>query len=75
MKVLLNAKYEFTHKYLSYFFIEMKQFTGSLLNIPILSKLTEDFRIQQQFNFHFTPKKYGLMTQPIVVQNEANLES
>lgn len=37
MKELISSEYEFTHKYLRNFFIEIKNFSNSKIKIPLLS--------------------------------------
>lgn len=45
MRTLLSSRYEFTHKYLQYFFILIKKFTGTNIKVPLLSKLEDPLKI------------------------------
>lgn len=64
MKELLNCKYEFTHKYLLYFMINIKKFTNTSIDLPLLSKLDVNTRIAYDFKPNFTPEKYEDLSQP-----------
>lgn len=62
MKELVSHKYDFTHKYLKYFFFEIWTFSDSNVKVPILSKLDENMRIMHDYKSNFTPNKYTQMT-------------
>lgn len=44
----------------------MNQFTGTELNIPILSKLNQKYRLDIQTSYYFTPKRYQVITKPLL---------
>ena len=66
---LLNSKYEFTHKYLLYFMINIKKFTNTTIHLPTLSKLDEPIRIDYDFKPNFTPEKYEDLSKPKIQYN------
>ncbi len=79
MRELLNSKYEFTHKYLTNFMMQIQKFTNTNISIPVLSKLDEDMRIGYDTKPNFTPKKLENFTKPSIeyhkMQTEVKIEA